>query len=82
MKNLNKTTDILNNELEPTMNELKQVLTNVNKIADSADAQVTNVKNAMGKVFNIAGAAANGIKSISGGFFKGLLTAVKLFSKK
>lgn len=81
-ENLNKTADVLNTELEPTIKELNQVLTNVNKIANSADAQVTNVKKLLARVLGVAGVAIGGMKTLSGSFFKGFFSALKLFTKK
>ena len=79
---LDETTTILNSELEPTMKELNQVLANVNKIADSADAQVTNAKQVLAKILGAAGLALSGLKAFSGSFFKGFGTALKIFMKK
>ncbi len=81
-KNLDNTTTILNNELEPTIKELNQVLTNVNKFANSADTQMNNAKHLIAKVIGVAGVALGGIKSFSGSFFKGFTSAMKLFIKK
>lgn len=81
-KNLDKTAEILNNELEPTIRELNQVLTNVNKIADSADTQMNNAKQVLTKILGTAGVALGGLKAFSGSFFKGFTSALNLFIKK
>ena len=81
-ENLNKTTDVLNNELEPTIKELNQVLTNVNRFADSAATQMIKTKQLLSRVLGVAGIALGGIKSFSGSFFKGFSSAMKLFMKK
>ena len=81
-KNLDETTTIINNELEPTIKELNQVLINVNKIADSADSSITNVKSVLSTVLGATGTVVNGLKSVSGSFLKGFISAYKFFSKK
>ena len=79
---LEETTTIVNNELEPTIKELNQVLINVNKIAGSADAQMTNVKQVLAKILGALSLALGGLKTFSGSFFKGFASAIKLFGKK
>ena len=81
-KKLDETTTILNSELEPTIKELNQVLVNVNKIADSADAHMTSAKNVIAKILGAAGVALSGLKAVSGSFFKGFSAALKIFMKK
>ncbi|MBQ2871058.1 DUF948 domain-containing protein [bacterium] len=81
-ENINKTTDMLNNELEPTIKELNQVLSHVNKFADSADTQMTNAHKLISKVMGVTGIAMSGLKSFSGSFLKGFISAAKLFIKK
>ncbi len=81
-ESLDKTTEIINTEIEPTIKELNQVLNNVNKLAESADTQMTNAKQGLAKILGVAGIALGGLKSFSGSFLKGFSSAMKLFIKK
>ncbi|MDD3237945.1 MAG: DUF948 domain-containing protein [Candidatus Gastranaerophilales bacterium] len=80
--NLDETTTIVKQEIEPTLQEIKDTLNNINSIAKSADKQVDVIKKVFTGVLGASGVAFCGLKNISGGFFKGLSTALKLFKKK
>ena len=78
---VDETTTIIKHELEPTIEELKQTLKNLNSIASATDKQVVNVKNAVEKVLSLSGLLFGQFKSVSSGFFKGLYAGMQLFSK-
>jgi predicted PurR-regulated permease PerM len=77
-KNLNETSEILNNELKPTLKELNETMRSINSIIQSTDEGVGNVKtgiaNAITKTKEISG-------NIFGGFLKGFMTVYSLFKK-
>ena len=78
-KNLNETSEILNNELKPTLKELNETMRSINSIIQSTDEGVGNVKlgiaNALTKTKEISG-------NIFGGFLKGFMTVYSLFTNK
>ena len=78
---MDETATIIKHELEPTIEELKQTLKNLNSIASATDKQVLQVKNVLGKVATLSGLLFGQFKSLSGGFAKGLYTGIQLFSK-
>lgn len=80
--NVDEVTTVVKQEIEPTLKELKETLNNINSIAKSADKQVDFIKKTLSAAIGAGGIALCGIKNVSGGFFKGLSTAFKLFKKK
>lgn len=81
-KNLDETTTMVKQELEPTIDELKTTLKNLNLLASATDRQFDNARKIVGKVANIAGLVLGQFKHLSGGFTKGLIAGIELFSKK
>lgn len=81
-KNLDETTVIVKEELEPTIKELNKVLVNVNKVAEGADLQMHNAKKLLSKLLGVTGTALGGLKTIGGSFVKGFFSAIKFFLKK
>jgi uncharacterized protein YoxC len=80
--NIDEVTSLVKKEIEPTLNEIKEALNNINTLAKSADKQVDTVKKILTGVIGASGVALGGIKTISGGFLKGILAGLKLFRKK
>lgn len=84
--NLDETTSIVKEEIEPTISEFNKALKSINSIAQNADKQVDSIS----KLFeNILGASAlmfTKAKNLSGGVIKGLVqglvTVIKMFIKK
>lgn len=78
-KNINETSEILNNELKPTLKELNETMRSINSIIQSTDEGVGNVKiglaNALSKTKEWSG-------NIFGGFLKGFTAVYSLFSKR
>lgn len=78
-KNLNETSEILNNELKPTLKEFNETMHSINSIIQSTDEGVGNVKssivNAFTKTKELSG-------NIFGGFLKGFMTVYSLFTNK
>lgn len=85
-KNLDETTSIVKEEIEPTLDEFNKALKSINSIAQNADKQVDSIS----KLFeNVLGAGAlmfTRAKKLSGGVIKGLVqglvTVIKMFIKK
>ena len=78
-KNVNTTSEILNTELKPTLNELNKTLTSFNSLVQNTGEGMGNVKlgleNAITKTKLFS-------KNIFGGFLKGFITVYTLFCKK
>lgn len=80
--NLDEVTTLVKREIEPTLKEIKQALNNINALAQSADKQFDVAKKVLTGVVGASGIALGGLKSVSGGFLKGMLSGLKLFRKK
>ena len=80
--NLDETTTLVKHELEPTLTELKETLKSLNSIAGATDEQVENVRNILSKVMSIPLILFGQVRSLSGGFVKGLVAGAQLFSKR
>ncbi len=78
-KNLNETSILLNTELKPTLRELNQTLCTINELVKSTDKGVDSVKTAVEKFIGKTKAVS---ENIFGGFLKGFVTVLGLFSKK
>lgn len=78
-KNLNETSVMLNTELKPTLKELNETLHTINELVKSTDKGVDNVKNVVEKVLGKTKLLS---ESIFGGFLKGFVSMLGLFSKK
>ena len=74
--------DTIQNELEPTLSELKKALESVNSLATGVDKNVTAFKSSFSNAYGIAFNAASKIKGLSSSFLSGVFTALKLFFKK
>lgn len=80
--NLDEVTTLVKREVEPTLKEIKEALNNINTLAKSADKQFDVAKKILSGVLGASGMALGGLKTISGGFMKGILAGFKLFRKK
>ncbi len=78
-KNVNETSEILNEELKPTLNELNKTITSFNALVQNTGEGMGNVKigleNAISKTKLFS-------QNIFGGFLKGFMTVYTLFCKK
>lgn len=79
MQNVNKTTDIVNTELKPTLDELNTALKSFNNIVKNTNEGVGNVKlgleNVLAKTKLFSGNLVNG-------FLKGFLAVYNLIGKR
>ena len=81
-KNLYATTTVVKEEIEPILGELKQTLTNVNKLAQNADNQVAVIKKIIATVLGFVSVFAGKFKFLQSSFFKGFLATFNLFRRK
>ena len=78
-KNLNETSLIVNTELKPTLNELKDTMKSINSIIQSTDEGLGNVKSGLETVITKTQSFSD---SVFGGFLKGFMTIFSLFNRK
>jgi len=78
-QNANKTTEIVNSELKPTLDELNTALKSFNRIVKNTGDGVDNVKLGLGNVLAKTKIFSGNLMS---GFLKGFLAVYGLFAKK
>lgn len=82
-KNLNETTDIVKAELVPTLKNVNKSVEILSGIIIKADAGISKVRDFVTKSpLAILGKLGSASGTIAKGFFSGLKTAIKIFSKK
>lgn len=78
-KNVNQTTEILNTELKPTLEAVTETLQTVNGLVKTTDQGFGNAKDAIEKIISKTKLLSG---TIFGGFMKGFVSILSLFSKK
>lgn len=85
-KNVDETTSMVKEEMEPTLKELNKALQSINSIAENADKRVDSLAKMFEGLLGASGIALAKAKTISGGLlkglFKGLTMMIKMFLKK
>lgn len=79
VKNLNKTSVMLNTELKPTIDELHETLQSVNSIIKNTDNNMGSIKVAFENTFGKTKALTG---SLFSGIVKGFGTMWRMFAKK
>lgn len=79
--NLNDITTVIKADLEPTVKELQIALKSINSIVQQADKNVSSISGIVTKVIGAGVLAVNSIKGVTGSFWKGMSTGLKLFKK-
>jgi len=79
---INEISTLIKHELQPTLEELRQTLQNLNAIAGKTNKQFENVRSIIGKVAGLSGLLLGQVQSVTGGFMKGLFAGIQLFSKR
>ena len=82
VQNLDETTTIVKNEIEPTLKELGKTLENLNSLTKDADKQIIKARNILTSLLGFGSVALGGVKNITGGFFKGVIEGIKFFTGK
>lgn len=77
-KNLNQTSNIVNTELKPTLQELNQTLSSINEIVKNTDKGVGDFKSAVAGFIDKTRTVSG---TMLGGLFKGFTTVYKMFTK-
>lgn len=85
-RNVDKTTVMINTELEPTLKDLNETVKIINSLVKSTDKRIDKVRATMENLLGIGTSALSKAKtfsdSLASGAFKGFFTMLKLFSKK
>lgn len=82
-QNLNETTTIVKTELEPTLKNINKSVEIVSNIIIKADEGVQKVRNFISKTpLKLFGQLSTFAGKATSGFFKGLCSAFKMFSKR
>ncbi|MCQ2739513.1 MAG: hypothetical protein MJ237_04715 [bacterium] len=82
-KNINETTTIVKTEIEPTLKNINKSVEIISSVVIKADEGIQNIKNFVSKTpFKIVGQLSKLTGKAAKGFFSGLITAFKTFSKK
>lgn len=77
-KNLTETSNIVNTELKPTLENVNEALASINGIIKNTDKGVGDVKTAVGKFVDKTKAISG---SMLGGLLNGFMTVFKLLKK-
>lgn len=80
-KDLSKTTKMVEEELEPTLKELKITLGSINSVAKSADNQISKAKKVFENIAHVPFAMGKKMKGLMAGLMEGLSVGIKLFRK-
>ena len=82
VQNLDETTTIVKNEIEPTLKELNKTLENLNSLTDGTSNRINQIRKILAGLLGVGSFALGGAKNITGGFFKGVMEGIKFFTKK
>lgn len=81
-KSATQASEVLQNELEPTLKELQSAAASVNSIVHQADEQITGAKKAITGAVTITKNVSGKVGGVFSGLVKGLALGLKLFRKK
>ncbi len=81
-KSAKSTSDLLQTELEPTLKELKDTMTSIKSIANTADDNFTGIKDAIAKIIDKSSSIGTKFKGMLSGVYKGIEFGLKLFRRK
>ena len=74
-------TELIQNELEPTLKELQGVAASVKSIANTADEKFTSLKNTFFGALEKTTCITHKLKSVLSGVARGISVGIKLFRK-
>ena len=80
-KVLSKTSEMINQELEPTLKELKETLGAVNSITKNANKRMEQISGAFDKVMSVPFRVGQKMRGLLGGLVEGVSAGIKLFRK-
>lgn len=74
-------TELIQNELEPTLKELQEAAVSVKSIANTADEKFTSLKNTFFGAIEKTTCVTKKLKSVLSGVARGIGVGIKLFRK-
>lgn len=77
-----KLSETIQKEIYPTIEELKKALEGINGLATGVDKQLSAVKSSFTSAYNLAFNTASKFKGVTLAVIGGILTGLKIFSKK
>lgn len=80
-KVLSKTSEMINQELEPTLKELKETLGSVNSIAKNANERMGQIGGAFDKIMSVPFRVGQKMRGLLSGLVEGVSAGIKLFRK-
>lgn len=81
-KNLDETTTVVKNELEPMLSELTETMKSVNTIAKNADNQIAVLRKFVATIVGFMSMFAGKFKFLQSSFVKGFISSFNLFRRK
>lgn len=75
------TSEVIQNELEPTLKELKEAAGSLKSIASNADTNISGLKKAISGAFDTSFQVGQKMKGLFGGLVKGMCVGMKMFKK-
>lgn len=81
-ENANVIATSIQQEIEPTLKELKEAAKSINSIANSADERFQSTKASFASLIGLTSCVSGKIKSFSQGILKGISFGMNLFNKK
>ena len=82
LKNANKTCDMINSELKPVIEDLKETVSGVNSIIKAADDRVKFINCAVNSVVGATGVLGGKLKSVFSGVLEGFKAGINLTRRK
>ena len=79
--NANTIATSVQQEIEPTLKELKEAAQSINSIANNADAKFQNTKTSIASIVGATACLGGKLKSFSQGIMKGISFGLGLFKK-
>ena len=81
-RNLNETTTVVKEELQPILVELKDTMETVNSMTKDMNLQVSAVKKIVSTILGFFAMFPGKFKFLSGSFLKGFVAVANMFRKK
>lgn len=80
-KSVTKGSEMLQDELEPTLKELNEAASSLKKVTGIAKEQVEGIQKAIQNITNVTSAVGGKIHGLFGGLINGVQAGLKLFRK-
>ena len=81
-KNVDSIAQSVQNEIEPTLKELREAAKSINSIANNADTQFSGLQTTLKNLVGATGAVSSKMKGLMSGLVKGISFGIGLIRKK